>query len=277
MSNIEKIINDAWKIKDQVNPNSDKSIIDAIKETITLLNEGKIIVAEPQGTDWKINEWIQKGILLSFRVNKRKIIDGPYNAWNDFEHLPGKTAGWTEKDFKKSGFRLVPNCVVRNGSFIGKGAVIMPNSFINIGGYCGERSMVDTAARIGSAARLGADCHLSAGAGLGGILEPVGSRPTIIEDNCFIGALSEIVEGVIVRKGSVISMGCYIGKSSKIYNRKTGAITSGEIPAGSVVVPGTLPSKEPGGAQLYCLVIIKQVDEKTRSKTSLNDLLRDKD
>ena len=275
MSNIEKIINDAWKIKDQINPNSDKSIIDAIKETITLLNEGKIIVAEPQGTDWKINEWIQKGILLSFRVNKRKIIDGPYNAWNDFEHLPGKTAGWTEKDFKKSGFRLVPNCVVRNGSFIGKGAVIMPNSFINIGGYCGERSMVDTAARIGSAARLGADCHLSAGAGLGGILEPVGSRPTIIEDGCFIGALSEIVEGVIVRRGSVVSMGCYIGKSTKIVNRETGEITSGEVPAGSVVVPGSLPSKKPGGPNLYCVVIIKTVDEKTRSKTSLNDLLRD--
>ena len=275
MSNIEKIINDAWKIKDQVNPNSDKSIIDAIKETITLLNEGKIIVAEPQGTDWKINEWIQKGILLSFRVNKRKIIDGPYNAWNDFEHLPGKTAGWTEKNFEMAGFRLVPNCVVRNGSFIGKGAVIMPNSFINIGGYCGERSMVDTAARIGSAARLGADCHLSAGAGLGGILEPVGSRPTIIEDGCFIGALSEIVEGVIVRRGSVVSMGCYIGKSTKIVNRETGEITSGEVPAGSVVVPGSLPSKKPGGPNLYCVVIIKTVDEKTRSKTSLNDLLRD--
>ena len=275
MSNIEKIINDAWKIKDQVNPNSDKSIIDAIKETIILLNEGKITVAEPQGTDWKINEWIQKGILLSFRVNKRKIIGGPYNAWNDFEHLPGKTAGWNEKDFEMAGFRLVPNCVVRNGSFIGKGAVIMPNSFINIGGYCGERSMVDTAARIGSAARLGADCHLSAGAGLGGILEPVGSRPTIIEDGCFIGALSEIVEGVIVRRGSVVSMGCYIGKSTKIVNRETGEITSGEVPAGSVVVPGSLPSKKPGGPNLYCVVIIKTVDEKTRSKTSLNDLLRD--
>ena len=275
MSNIEKIINDAWKIKDQINPNSDKSIIDAIKETITFLNEGKITVAEPQGSDWKINQWIQKGILLSFRVNKRKVIGGPYNAWNDLEHLPGKTAGWTEKEFETAGFRAVPNCVIRNGSFIGKGAVIMPNSFINIGGYCGERSMVDTSARIGSAARLGADCHLSAAAGLGGILEPVGSRPTIIEDGCFIGALSEIVEGVIVRKGSVVSMGCYIGKSTKIVNRDTGEITSGEVPAGSVVVPGSLPSKKPGGPNLYCVVIIKTVDEKTRSKTSLNDLLRD--
>ena len=275
MSNIEKIINDAWKIKDQINPNSDKSIIDAIKETITFLNEGKITVAEPQGTDWKINEWIQKGILLSFRVNKRKIIGGPYNAWNDFEHLPGKTAGWTEKEFETAGFRAVPNCVIRNGSFIGKGAVIMPNSFINIGGYCGERSMVDSSARIGSAARLGADCHLSAAAGLGGILEPIGSRPTIIEDGCFIGALSEVVEGVIVRRGSVVSMGCYIGKSTKIVNRETGEITSGEVPAGSVVVPGSLPSKKPGGPNLYCVVIIKTVDEKTRSKTSLNDLLRD--
>ena len=272
---IEKIINEAWEKKDQINKDSDKSIIDAIKETIHLLNEGKITVAEPQGDDWKINEWIQKGILLSFRVNDRKIIGGPYNAWNDFQHLPGKTAGWTEKEFSKAGFRLVPNCVVRNGSFIGKGAVIMPNSFINVGGYCGENSMVDTGARIGSAARLGANCHLSAGCGLGGILEPIGSKPTIIEDNCFIGALSEIVEGVIVRKGSVVSMGCYIGKSTKIVSRKTGEITSGEVPAGSVVVPGSLPSKEPGGPNLYCVVIIKTVDEKTRSKTSLNDLLRD--
>ena len=272
---IEKIINEAWEKKDQINKDSDKSILDAIKETIHLLNEGKITVAEPQGDDWKINEWIQKGILLSFRVNDRKIIGGPYNAWNDFQHLPGKTAGWTEKEFSKAGFRLVPNCVVRNGSFIGKGAVIMPNSFINVGGYCGENSMVDTGARIGSAARLGANCHLSAGCGLGGILEPIGSKPTIIEDNCFIGALSEIVEGVIVRKGSVVSMGCYIGKSTKIINRETGEIVTGEVPAGSVVVPGSLPSKKPGGPNLYCVVIIKTVDEQTRSKTSLNDLLRD--
>ena len=272
---IEKIINEAWENKDQINKGSDKSIIDAINETIHLLNEGKITVAEPNGNDWKINDWIQKGILLSFRVNDRKIIGGPYNAWNDFSHLPGKTAGWTEKEFAKAGFRMVPNSVVRNGSFIGKGAVIMPNSFINIGGYCGENSMVDTGARIGSAARLGANCHLSAGCGLGGILEPIGSKPTIIEDNCFIGALSEIVEGVIVRKGSVVSMGCTIGRSTKIVSRKTGEITSGEVPAGSVVVPGSLRSKEPGGPNLYCVVIIKTVDEKTRSKTSLNDLLRD--
>ena len=275
MSDIEKIINDAWEIKDKIKPDTDKNLNEAIKEMIDNLNEGKITVAEPQGNDWKINDWIQKGILLSFRINKRKIIGGPYNAWNDFEHLPGKTAGWTEKEFTRGGFRMVPNCVVRNGSFIGKGAVIMPNSFINIGGYCGENSMVDTSARIGSASRLSANCHLSAGAGLGGILEPVGSKPTIIEDGCFIGALSEIVEGVIVRKGSVVSMGCYIGKSTKIVNRETGEITSGEVPAGSVVVPGSLPSKKPGGPNLYCVVIIKTVDEKTRSKTSLNDLLRD--
>jgi len=275
MSDIEKIVNDAWEIKDKIKPDTDKNLNEAIKEMINNLNEGKITVAEPQGNDWKINDWIQKGILLSFRINKRKIIGGPYNAWNDFEHLPGKTAGFTEKEFTRGGFRMVPNCVVRNGSFIGKGAVIMPNSFINIGGYCGENSMVDTSARIGSASRLSANCHLSAGAGLGGILEPVGSKPTIIEDGCFIGALSEIVEGVIVRKGSVVSMGCYIGKSTKIVNRDTGEITSGEVPAGSVVVPGSLPSKKPGGPNLYCVVIIKTVDEKTRSKTSLNDLLRD--
>ena len=275
MSDIEKIINDAWEIKDKIKPDSDKNLNNAIKEMIDNLNEGKISIAEPQGNDWKINEWIQKGILLSFRVNKRKIINGPYNAWNDFEHLPGKTAGWTEKDFERAGFRLIPNAVVRNGAFVGRGAVIMPNSFMNIGSHLGERSMLDGGARLGSGSYLSEDCHLSGGAALGGILEPLGSRPTIVESGTFIGACSEIAEGVIVRKGSVISMGCYIGKSTKIVNRETGEITSGEIPAGSVVVPGTLPSKKPGGPNLYCVVIIKKVDEKTRSKTSLNDLLRD--
>ena len=275
MSNIEKIINDAWEIKDKIKPDSDKNLNNAIKEMIDNLNEGKISIAEPQGNDWKINEWIQKGIILSFRVNKRKVISGPYNSWNDMEHLPGKTAGWTEKDFERAGFRMVPNCVVRNGSFIGKGAIIMPNAFCNIGSHCGERSMVDGGARLGSGSFLGNDCHLSGGAALGGILEPVGSRPTIIEDSTFIGACSEIAEGTIVRKGSVISMGVYLGKSTKIYNRATGEITYGEIPAGSVVVPGSLPSKKPGGPNLYCVVIIKTVDERTRSKTSLNDLLRD--
>jgi len=275
MSDIEKIINDAWEIKDKVKPDTDNNLNEAIKKMIDNLNEGKISIAEQQGNDWKINGWIQKGILLSFRVNKRKIIGGPYNAWNDMEHLPGKTAGWTEDDFAKAGFRMVPNCVVRNGSFIGKGAIIMPNAFLNIGSHCGERSMVDGGARLGSGSFLGNDCHLSGGAALGGILEPIGARPTIIEDSVFIGACSEIAEGTIVRKGSVISMGCYIGKSTKIVNRETGEITSGEVPAGSVVVPGTLPSKKPGGPNLYCVVIIKTVDEKTRSKTSLNDLLRD--
>ena len=275
MSDIEKIINDSWEIKDKVKPDTDNNLNEAIKKMIDNLNEGKISIAEQQGNDWKINGWIQKGILLSFRVNKRKIIGGPYNAWNDMEHLPGKTAGWTEDDFAKAGFRMVPNCVVRNGSFIGKGAIIMPNAFLNIGSHCGERSMVDGGARLGSGSFLGNDCHLSGGAALGGILEPVGARPTIIEDSVFIGACSEIAEGTIVRKGSVISMGCYIGKSTKIVNRETGEITSGEVPAGSVVVPGTLPSKKPGGPNLYCVVIIKTVDEKTRSKTSLNDLLRD--
>jgi len=275
MSNIEKIINEAWEIKDKIKPDTDKNLNEAIKEMIDNLNEGKISIAEPQGNDWKINEWIQKGIILSFRVNKRKIIGGPYNAWNDMQHLPGKTAGWTEKDFERAGFRMVPNCVVRNGSFIGKGAIIMPNAFCNIGSHCGERSMVDGGARLGSGSFLGNDCHLSGGAALGGILEPIGSRPTIIEDGTFIGACSEIAEGTIVRKGSVISMGVYLGKSTKIYNRATGEITYGEIPAGSVVVPGTLPSKKQGSPNLYCVIIIKTVDDKTRSKTSLNDLLRD--
>ena len=271
---LEKIINDAWEKKDQVNQNSDKSIIDAIKETIHLLNEGKIVVAEPQGNDWKINDWIQKGILLSFRVNKRKIIGGPYNAWNDFEHLPGKTAGWTEKEFNKAGFRMVPNCVVRNGSFIGKGVVLMP-SFVNIGAYIDAGTMVDTWATVGSCAQIGKNCHLSGGVGIGGVLEPLQANPVIIEDNCFVGARAEVAEGVIVREGSVLSMGVYLGASTKIVNRSTGEIFYGEVPAYSVVVPGTLPNTDPAKPSLYCVVIVKTVDENTRKKTSINDLLRE--
>ena len=272
---IEEIINKAWEIKDQINKGSDKSIIDAINETIHLLNEGKITVAEPNGNDWKINDWIQKGILLSFRVNDRKIIGGPYNAWNDFSHLPGKTAGWTEKEFTKAGFRMVPNSPVRKGSFVGKNVVLMP-CFVNIGAYIDQGTMMDTFSRAGSCCQIGKNCHISAGSGVGGVLEPAQAQPTIIEDNVFLGAMSEVVEGVIVGEGSVLSMGMYIGQSTKIVDRKTGEITYGKIPPYSVVVPGSLPDKKnPSAPSLSCAVIIKQVDERTRSKTSINDLLRD--
>jgi 2,3,4,5-tetrahydropyridine-2,6-dicarboxylate N-succinyltransferase len=274
MKEFEKIINDAWDNKENINEASNPSIVNAIKETIKLLDSGKVRVAEKKdGADWETNQWVKKAILLSFKVNQMQTLAGPYATW--WDKVKGKTAGWTREDHQKAGFRMVPNGVVRYGSYIAKGVVLMP-SFVNIGGYVDSGTMVDTWASVGSGAQIGKNVHLSGGVGIGGVLEPVQAGPTIIEDDCFIGARSEIVEGVIVRKGSVISMGCYIGKSTKIVNRKTDEITMGEIKEGSVVVPGTLPDKnDPKKPSLYCVVIIKQVDEKTRSKTSINDLLRD--
>ena len=269
---LEKIINEAWEKRNQINSKSGKKLLKTIEGIIELLDSGKIRVAEKKGNSWLVNQWIKKAILLSFRVNKMKASKGPYATW--FDKVDGKTQKWNEKKLIKAGFRSVPNGVVRKGSFVAKNVVLMP-SFVNIGAYVDEGTMVDTWASVGSCAQVGKNCHISGGAGIGGVLEPMQANPTIIEDNCFIGARSEVVEGVIVEKGSVLSMGVFIGKSTKIVNRETGEITSGEIPAGSVVVPGTLPSKKPGGPNLYCVVIIKKVDEKTRSKTSLNDLLRD--
>jgi 2,3,4,5-tetrahydropyridine-2-carboxylate N-succinyltransferase len=274
MKAFEKIINDAWDNKENISETSDPTIVNAIKETINLLDLGKVRVAEKKDrTNWITNQWVKKAILLSFRVNQMQTLAGPYATW--WDKIKGKTSGWTREDHQKAGFRMVPNGVVRHGSYIAKGVVLMP-SFVNIGGYVDSGTMVDTWASVGSGAQIGKNVHLSGGVGIGGVLEPIQAGPTIIEDESFIGARSEIVEGVIVRKGSVISMGCYIGKSTKIVNRETGEITMGEIKEGSVVVPGTLPNKkDPTKPSLYCVVIIKQVDEKTRSKTSINDLLRD--
>ena len=269
----EKIINEAWKNKNQVNSKSSKKLLNAISKTIELLDSGEIRVAEKKNGGWVVNQWIKKAILLSFRVNKMKISKGPYAAW--FDKIEGKTHKWNEKRFIKEGFRYVPNGVVRKGAFIAKNVVLMP-SFVNIGAYVDEGSMIDTWASVGSCAQVGKNCHISGGAGIGGVLEPMQANPTIIEDNCFVGARSEVVEGVIVEEGSVLSMGVFIGKSTKIVNRSTGEILFGKIPPYSVVVPGSLPSKSnPDGPALYCVVIIKQVDEKTRSKTSINDLLRE--
>ena len=214
--------------------------------------------------------------MLSFRIHGMETLSGPYSAWHDKAHLlKGKTAGWAKKDFEKAGFRMVPNSPVRKGSFVGKNAVLMP-CYVNIGSYIDEGTMMDTFSRAGSCCQIGKNCHISAGSGIGGVLEPAQALPTIIEDNVFVGAMSEVVEGVIVGEGSVLSMGMYIGQSTKIVNRKTGEIIYGKIPPYSVVVPGSLPSKnDPLAPSLYCAVIIKQVDEKTRSKTSVNDLLRD--
>jgi len=269
----EKIINDAFEIKEKINANSDQLIIDTIKETINLTDQGKIRVAEKKEGSWRVNQWVKKAILLSFKINKMEILRGPYTTW--YDKVPGKSVNWKEEDWKKAGYRHVPNGVVRKGSFIAKNAVLMP-CFVNLGAYVDEGTMIDTWASVGSCAQVGKNCHVSGGAGIGGVLEPLQAGPVIIEDNCFIGARSEIAEGVLVEEGAVISMGVYIGASTKIVDRETGKITYGKVPAYSVVVPGTLPNKKNSdGPSLYCAVIVKKVDSKTRSKTSINDLLRD--
>jgi len=274
--NLEKILNEAWKEKENISKNSDLEIIKAIQETVELLDQGKIRVAEKKDNIWIVNQWIKKAILLSFRINDMEALSGPYSSWYDKSHLlKGKTAGWSKDDHVKAGFRMVPNSPVRKGSFVGKDAVLMP-CFINIGGYVDEGTMVDTWSTIGSCAQIGKNCHISGGVGIGGVLEPLQSNPVIIEDNCFIGARSEIAEGVIVGQGSVISMGVYLGASTKIYDRKTKKVSFGKVPPYSVVVAGSMPSEsDKNGPNLYCAVIVKTVDAKTRSKTSVNDLLRE--
>ena len=273
LDKFEKIINDSFDNKEKINLNSDKYIVNAINETIELLDQGKIRVAEKKGSEWIVSQWIKKAILLSFRINKMELLRGPYTSW--YDKVPGKSVNWEEEDWKKAGYRHVPNGVVRKGSFIAKNAVLMP-CFVNLGAYVDEGTMIDTWASVGSCAQIGKNCHVSGGAGIGGVLEPLQAEPVVIEDNCFIGARSEIAEGVRVETGAVISMGVYIGASTKIVDRESGKIMYGKIPAYSVVVPGSLPNKKnPDGPSLYCAVIVKKVDEKTRSKTSINDLLRD--
>ncbi len=265
---IEKIINNAWENKDQVNPNSDQSLKDAINQVISDLDSGKSRVAEKINGEWVTHQHLKKAIMLSFRVYENDILSGPYSTWRDRQNLlKGKTAGWTKEEFEKAGFRMVPNSPVRKGSFVGKDAVLMP-CYVNIGAYIGAKTMMDTFSRAGSCCQIGENCHISAGSGIGGVLEPAQALPTIIEDSVFVGAMSEVVEGVIVEEGSVLSMGCYIGQSTKIINRSNGEVTKGRIPPYSVVVPGTYKD-------LYAVHIIKTVDAKTRSKTSINDLLRD--
>jgi 2,3,4,5-tetrahydropyridine-2-carboxylate N-succinyltransferase len=273
LDKFEKTINESFDNKDKINENSDQLITNTVKETIELLDQGKIRVAEKKGEKWTVNQWIKKAILLSFRINKMQILSGPYTTW--YDKVPGKSVNWKKEDWEKAGYRHVPNGVVRKGSFIARNAVLMP-CFVNLGAYVDEATMVDTWASVGSCAQVGKNCHISGGAGIGGVLEPLQAGPVIIEDNCFVGARSEIAEGVLVETGAVISMGVYIGASTKIVDRETGKISYGKVPAYSVVVPGTLPNKKnPDGPSLYCAVIVKKVDEKTRSKTSINDLLRD--
>ena len=265
---LKKIIETNFEKIEEINPQTKGGLPEAVNEVIKLLDQGKVRVAEKKDNKWIVNQWIKQAILLSFKTNEMDSLSGPYSSWYDKAHLlKGKTAGWTKEDHVKAGFRMVPNSPVRKGSFIGKNAVLMP-CYVNIGAYIGEGTMIDTFARAGSCCQIGSNCHISAGSGIGGVLEPAQALPTIIEDNVFVGAMSEIVEGVIVEEGSVLSMGCYIGQSTKIVNKKTGEILKGKVPKYSVVVPGTYND-------LYAVHIIKTVDESTRSKTSINDLLRD--
>ena len=269
---LEKLINDVFENREKISPNSDSKIIKAIEETINLLDSGTIRVANKKSGKWIVNQWIKKAILLSFKTKEMFMSKGPYTTW--YDKISGKSVDWQIEDWKKAGYRHVPNGVVRKGSFIGKNAVLMP-CFVNLGAYVDDGTMIDTWASVGSCAQIGKNCHISGGAGIGGVLEPLQAGPVIIEDNCFIGARSEIAEGVIVEEGSVISMGVYIGASTKIIDRSSGKITYGKVPAYSVVVPGSFSNQDKKGPALYCAVIVKRVDEKTRSKTSINDLLRD--
>ena len=266
------IIEDLWERRTELSPTTATAEqLRAIEHIIDDLDQGKLRVAEKINGEWVTHQWIKKAVLLYFRTHDNKVLSGGDTRY--YDKVPTKFDNYTEHDFQHGGFRVVPNAVARKGSFISKGVVLMP-SYVNIGAYVGEGTMVDTWATVGSCAQIGKNVHLSGGVGIGGVLEPLQANPTIIGDNCFIGARSEVVEGVIVERGSVISMGVYIGQSTKIYNRLTGEVSYGRVPAGSVVVPGALPAPD-GSHSLYCAVIIKQVDEKTRSRVGLNELLRD--
>lgn len=272
MNDLRQTIDAAFENKSGVLDESG-NIQAAVNEAIQLLDSGAARVAEYRDGRWHVNQWLKKAVLLSFRLNDNELIEGSYSRF--FDKVPMKYAGYTAAEFAADGVRVVPDAIVRRGAYVAKDVVLMP-SYTNIGAYVDSGTMVDTWATVGSCAQIGKNVHLSGGVGIGGVLEPLQAGPTIIEDDCFIGARSEVVEGVIVGKGSVISMGVYLGQSTKIYNRETGAVSYGKIPPGSVVVAGNLPSPD-GKYSLYCAVIVKQVDEKTRSKTSLNDLLRNLD
>ena len=281
---LERDINEAWEARDSISAETTGAVRDAVTAALSMMDDGSARVAEPLGDhQWHVNQWLKKAVLLSFRLNDMAVIQsgtqyagsGEATWW---DKVPSKFAGWGEAEFRKAGFRAVPGCVVRHSAHIAAGAVLMP-SFVNLGAFVDSGTMVDTWATVGSCAQIGKNVHLSGGAGIGGVLEPLQAGPVIIEDDCFIGARSEVVEGVVVERGAVLSMGVFIGASTKIVDRVTGEVHMGRVPAYSVVVPGSLPGKPLAdgspGPSLSCAVIIKQVDEKTRSKTSVNDLLRD--
>ena len=274
MTDLQTQISAAWDARAEISPDTKGAFRDAIETTIAKLDAGELRTAERDADGvWHANEWVKQAVLLGFRLNAMAMQSGGPQGGAWWDKVDSKFEGWGEAQFRNAAFRAVPNCVVRRGAYIAPGAVLMP-CFVNLGAHIGEGTMVDTWATVGSCAQIGANCHLSGGVGIGGVLEPLQATPTIIEDNCFIGARSEVVEGVIVREGSVLAMGVFISQSTKIYNRATGEISYGEVPAYSVVVPGTLPAKD-GSHSLACAVIVKTVDEKTRSKTGVNELLRD--
>ncbi|MEX9886452.1 2,3,4,5-tetrahydropyridine-2,6-dicarboxylate N-succinyltransferase [Providencia rettgeri] len=271
MQHLQAIIEQAFEERASITPNTvSSSVKQAVLDTIALLDSGKLRVAEKIAGVWVTHQWLKKAVLLSFRIQDNQVIDGAESRY--FDKVPMKFADYDQARFEKEGFRVVPPAAVRKGAYIAKNSVLMP-SYVNIGAYVDEGTMVDTWATVGSCGQIGKNVHLSGGVGIGGVLEPLQANPTIIEDNCFIGARSEVVEGVIVEEGSVISMGVYLGQSTKIYDRETGEIHYGRVPAGSVVVSGNLPSKD-GRYSLYCAVIVKKVDEKTRGKVGINELLR---
>ena len=271
---LEKTINTAWETKEDISAKTTGPVREAILHTLDLLGKGKLRVAEPNGKgDWKVNQWAKKAVLLSFRLNDMNMQAGGPQGASWWDKVDSKFLGWSKENWENAGFRAVPNCIVRKSAYIAPGVVLMP-SFVNLGAYVDAGAMVDTWATVGSCAQIGKNVHLSGGVGIGGVLEPMQATPTIIEDDCFIGARSEVVEGCIVRKGAVLGMGVFIGKSTKIVDRDTNEILFGEVPPYSVVVAGSLPSNN-GGPNLYCAVIVKRVDAKTRSKTSINELLRD--
>ena len=269
---LENTINEAFEIRAEISPNSvSAEIREAVNESLRRLDRGEFRVAEKVDGQWVVNQWLKKAVLLSFRINENRVMDGGETRY--FDKVEPKFGSYSPEDFHKAGVRVAPPAAVRKGAYVAPGVILMP-SFVNIGAYVDSGTMVDTWATVGSCAQIGKNVHLSGGVGIGGVLEPLQAGPTIIEDNCFIGARSEVVEGVVVEEGSVISMGVYIGQSTKIYNRMTGEVSYGRIPAGSVVVSGNLPAKD-GSHSLYCAIIIKQVDEKTRGKVGINELLRD--
>jgi 2,3,4,5-tetrahydropyridine-2,6-dicarboxylate N-succinyltransferase len=278
MKNAQSIIDDAWEGRDKVNLKTKGNIRKAVEFALEQLDSGKLRVASKETGTWVTHQWLKKAVLLSFRLNDMEMIGGGPGKSKWWDKVPSKFDGWTPKKFREAGFRAVPNCIVRRSAHIAPGAILMP-SFVNLGAYVDTGTMVDTWVTVGSCAQIGKNVHLSGGVGIGGVLEPMQAGPTIIEDNCFIGARSEVVEGVIVGEGSVISMGVFIGQSTKVIDRATGEVFMGRVPPYSVVVSGSLPQKPfadgSPSPSLYCAVIVKRVDEKTRSKTSINELLRD--